>query len=89
MSDQQFPSDPMERIIAQALVAGGFSFVTDLGGKNSTRLDFALPNGVQIEVKRMHSPRIADQMARAPDVIAVQGEGAVRFFASLLIRSAQ
>lgn len=66
----------MEAIIAEALDAAGMAYATGL--------DFRLANGIEIEVKRMHSPRIAEQMSRAENVIAVQGEQAVRFFADLL-----
>lgn len=74
--------DPMEKIIAEALRAGGFQFDTGEGGNNPTGLDFFLPGAdLHIEVKRFHSDRIAEQMSRAANVIALQGEGAVRFFA--------
>ena len=78
-------SDPMEIMIADALNAAGLSFVSDVEG-NPSGLDFRLTNGVEIEVKRFHSPRITEQMARAENVIAVQGAEAVRFFAALLHR---
>jgi hypothetical protein len=35
-------------------------------------------------VKQMHTDRISDQMKRAPNVIAVQGEKSVRFMAAML-----
>ncbi len=60
----------------------GFGYVRE--DENPSHLDFLLDNGIEIEVKRMHSDRIAAQMARAPNVIAAQGEEAVRFLASLL-----
>lgn len=79
--------DPMEAIIAQALTAAGLGYTRDMGGGNPSGLDFKLTgNGVEIEVKRFHTSRIADQMARAENVIAIQGEEAVRFFAALLHR---
>jgi hypothetical protein len=80
-------TDPMERIIEAALIGAGISYVLpgdrrEAGGA----LDFHLPDfDVDIEVKRMHSPRIADQMARRPNVIAAQGETAVKFLASALL----
>lgn len=80
------PSDPMERTIADALDAAGLAYVTDEGGGNPSGLDFRLQNGVEIEVKRFHSPRIAEQMSRAENVIAIQGAEATRFFAALLHR---
>ena len=75
--------DPMEAIVAQALTAAGVSFSRDLGGKNPSGLDFRLSDGVEIEVKRFHTPRIADQMARAENVIAIQGKAAVEHYAAL------
>ena len=81
-------SDPMEEIVRRALVAAGIRFHTDQGGGNPSGLDFVLPDlGIEIEVKRFHSPRIADQMARAENVVAIQGEVAVRWMASLLNRT--
>lgn len=74
-------SDPMERMIRHALLHAEEPFHDD------QRLDFWLPNrGVYIEVKQFHSPRIADQMASQPEVIAVQGRKAVAFMAHLLTR---
>jgi hypothetical protein len=76
----------MEMIIADALDDAGIEYTTDFGGGNPAGLDFYLPRcDVHFEVKRLHSPRIADQMSRADNVIAVQGEAAVRLFA-LFIR---
>lgn len=79
-------SDPMEKLIADALDAVGASYTTDMGGGNPSGLDFRLASGIEIEVKRFHTPRVAEQMARAPNVIVAQGEEAVRFLA-FLIRS--
>ena len=83
------PTDPMELIIAEALMLAGVKFRTD----HPARLDFHIPDaarsgdGVHIEVKRMHSDRIAEQMSRVPNVIAVQGEDAVRWLADLIERA--
>jgi hypothetical protein len=77
-------NDPLEQLIADALEIAEFGFITDEGGGNPSNLDFRLHNGVEIEVKRFHTARIAEQMARAENVIAIQGEAAVRFFADLL-----
>lgn len=82
------PADPMERIIAKALRAGGFLYASGDGGGTASGLDFEVEEGPAIEVKRLHSPRIAEQMSRVEDVIAVQGEGAVLWFAALLERAA-
>jgi hypothetical protein len=82
-------TDPMEALIADALESAGVMFVTDYGGHSPAGLDFFLPEqDVHIEVKRFHSERIAEQMARAPNVIAVQGETAVRWLASIMRRGA-
>lgn len=78
-------TDPMEAIVAKALSAGGYEFTTDKGGGNKTGLDFHLTGpDVHIEVKRFHSDRIAAQLARVDNAIALQGEVAVRFFAGLV-----
>lgn len=80
-------TDHMEMIVEAALIARGVRYVTDVGGKSPANLDFYLPeHDVHIEVKRMHSDRIAEQMSRAPNVIAVQGEGAVRLLAAWIGR---
>ncbi len=77
--------DPMERLVEEALVDAGIRFATDQGGGTETRLDFYLPDhDVYIEVKRFHSTRISEQMARAPNVIVAQGEAAVRFLAGVI-----
>jgi hypothetical protein len=74
--------DPMERVVASALDAAGEPWTHGQNG-----LDFYLSDrDLYIEVKRMHSPRIADQMARAENVIAVQGLAAVTYFSGLLFR---
>jgi hypothetical protein len=78
-------SDPMELLIAEALNHTGASYTTDYGAGNDARLDFYLVDyDVYIEVKRMHSPRIAEQMSRAPNVIVAQGEEAVKLLAYLI-----
>ena len=77
-------NDPMERMIASSLKQAGIAFISEVQDGNPSGLDFRLGNGIEIEVKRFHSPRIADQMSRADNVIAIQGELAVKFFAELL-----
>ena len=76
--------DPLERTIAEALDKAGIEYLTDFGGGNPSGLDFRLDSGIEIEVKRFHSPRIATQMARANNVIAVQGAAAVAFMAECI-----
>lgn len=80
--------DPMEQIIADALDAVGASYTIDFGGGNPSGLDFRLSSGVEIEVKRFHSPRINEQTSRSSNVIVAQGEDAVRFLAFLIRASA-
>lgn len=83
-------TDPLERIVERALQRAKIRYVPDRDGKVPENLDFHLPDlGVFVEVKAMHTPRISDQMARAPNVIALQGEAAVRFFADVVERQAK
>ena len=78
-------SDPMERLVEAALQDAGIAYVTDRGGRNASGLDFRLPDhGVEIEVKRFHTPRSVEQTSRAPNVILLQGETAIRFFCDRL-----
>lgn len=78
-------TDPMEAIVAEALSAGGYEFTTGEGGGNKAGLDFHLTGpDLHIEVKRFHSDRIAAQLGRVENAIALQGEVAVRFFAGLV-----
>lgn len=80
------PMDPMEAIIHDALTEAGIPFVHDTHRGPFPHLDFHLPDAdLYIEVKRMHSDRIAEQMSRAPNVIAVQGKPAVEWLAKLLV----
>ncbi|WBO21994.1 helix-turn-helix domain-containing protein [Sphingomonas abietis] len=78
-------SDPMERLIEQALIDAGIRFTTDQGGETESRLDFHLIDyGIEIEVKRFFTVRTGEQIARAPSVILAQGEVAVRFLAEAI-----
>lgn len=81
-------TDPMENLIEGALKAGGFAYVREgMPGASTHGLDFHLKDlDLYIEVKQFHSPRISDQMSRAPNVIAAQGRPAVEFLAGLLAR---
>lgn len=67
--------DPMEKIIGDA-----FGLKPN---HDHTALDFKLPNGVYIECKQFHSPRIAEQSSRAENIIFVQGIEAAKFMAEL------
>jgi len=81
--------DKFEQMISDALRARGIKFTTDLGGGNPTNLDFNLVDyGVEIEVKQFHTPRIADQMSRAENVICAQGKDAIVFLARCIANGA-
>lgn len=74
----------MERLIAAALSAASQEWV-DERDPAALGLDFYLPDqGVHIEVKRMHSPRISEQMRRSENVIVAQGPLAVALLARLI-----
>lgn len=87
-------SDPMEKQCAEALTLAGQKFIHESQGKAATHeLDFAinrepLPR-VYVEVKKAHSWRIAEQMARVPNVIAIQGDAAMAFFVKLCSATAR
>lgn len=77
--------DPLEDAIEAALKEAGIRYVRDRDGLVPSHLDFYLPDAdVYIEVKRFHSDRIGGQMARAENVIAVQGLRAVQFMTAAL-----
>jgi len=78
-------ADPVESVIATALDARGIAYLTE-SQPGSAGLDFLLTDaGVHIECKRFHSPRICEQMSRAPNVIAIQGMEAAELFAALVM----
>jgi hypothetical protein len=80
--------DPVEEIVADALTAAGVPFVREDDELNTAALDFYLPDdNLFIEVKQFHSPRIAAQMERAANVIAIQGIAAAQWFAVAITRS--
>lgn len=74
------PTDPIERIVAEGLIAAGFEYVSD---DNGSGLDFKVGD-IHIECKAYHTDRIAEQMSRAPNVIAIQGVEAARWFAAAI-----
>lgn len=78
MCDINEINDPVEKVIAQALADAGIKFITP---DSETGLDFRLIDAdILIEVKRFHSNRIAEQMSRAENVIAIQGlKAAIEF----------
>lgn len=78
---------PIEAMVRSALEREGFAFTEDgkSGGDVNQHLDFHLTDyGIHVEVKQFHSDRISEQMARAPNVIAVQGRAAAEFFSAIL-----
>lgn len=75
---------PLETQVAQALDGAGIAYTTPAQRRDPTGLDFRIEGGIEIEVKRMPSPRIAAQMATAENVIALQGPVSVKFFVELL-----
>lgn len=82
-------NDPMEQLIRDALSGAGIRFQTDDGGGNPRNLDFYLPDlDLHIEVKQFHSERVAEQMARAENVIVAQGKDAVIWLARLITATA-
>jgi hypothetical protein len=80
-------TDPVECIIQEALDEAGIVYLTGDGGENPAGLDFYLPAyALHIEVKRLHSDRIAEQMSRVQNVIAVQGIHAAQVLADFIRR---
>ncbi len=79
-------TDPMERLIADALNYAKIKYITDQEAASPAQLDFYLPDfDIHIEVKQMHSDRIGAQMSRADNVIVAQGATAVRWLASVIL----
>jgi transcriptional regulator with XRE-family HTH domain len=77
--------DPIERIVEQALIDAGIRYATDDGGGTESRLDFRLLDyDIELEVKRFYTARSGEQLARAPNVILIQGDRAARFFAAAI-----
>ncbi len=77
-------TDPLEQLVADALTEAGIFFKHESEG-DTKNLDFYLPNhGVYIEVKGGHSDRVAEQMSRDFNVIAVQGVKSVHLLCQFL-----
>lgn len=77
--------DPVEELIRQALTHSNLPHQHGLDVDNGLDFFLPLPTGpVYIECKRFHTARIAEQMSRHTDVIAVQGMAAAGFMASLI-----
>tara|TARA_E500000318_G_scaffold109851_1_gene123819 strand:- start:1359 stop:1601 length:243 start_codon:yes stop_codon:yes gene_type:complete len=78
-------NDPIERIVADGLTSADIEFVVDGEDDRCKGLDFYLPaHDVHIEVKQFHTDRVSEQMARAENVIVIQGKRAAETFAALL-----
>lgn len=81
----QGKGDPMEEMTERWLIANGVRYRRDDQTPEATQLDFYLLDfDVYIEVKRFHTDRIAKQMGRAENVIAVQGMKSLQFLEHLL-----
>lgn len=77
-------TNPLEEKIAAELRRAGIAYGAD-GTSSTKNLDFHITESdVYIEVKAFHSDRIAEQMSRAENVIAIQGTKAVEWFAWVL-----
>jgi hypothetical protein len=86
MSRERVITDPIEKIIADALDEAGIPYICGGDPGNEAGLDFFLPIArIYIECKAYDTPRTAGQMARAQNVIVVQGRGAADLFASMLV----
>lgn len=71
-------NDPVERVVANGLDKSGIRYIHSAP---HPALDFYLPDlNLHIECKRFSTHRIAEQMSRFDQVIAVQGlEAAIQF----------
>lgn len=75
--------DPMEAALERGFEAAGIEYRRADGMTH--RLDFYLPGlDVYVEAKRFHTPRIADQMSRVPDIIVIQGMKAAVIFTQMI-----
>lgn len=76
--------DPMEAATAEVLALAGVRYHRE---HRESGLDFYLPDfDVYIEVKQFHSDRIAAQMSRRRNVIAIQGLGSLDALKKLLLK---
>lgn len=79
--------DPVEAVIEKALADAKIRFERGRGQPVDAGLDFYLPDlGIYIECKQFHTERIAEQMSRAENVIAIQGMKAAIIFGKLINR---
>lgn len=77
---QRIISDPVEWEVAKVLDAAGVDYIHQSEDSEATkRLDFYISAyDVYIECKAFHTDRIGQQMARAKNVITIQGVEAAR-----------
>lgn len=75
-------TDPIERIIADALLGANVPFTSEKSGTH--RLDFGLGDGVFVEVKQFYTARADSALQKNENVILIQGRRAAERFASLL-----
>lgn len=75
-------SDHLEKMLHNALIEAGIEAIHESEG---AILDFYLPeHDTYIEVKQYHSDRIAKQMAKADNILVLQGKTSVELFIKLL-----
>lgn len=75
-------TDPIERIIADALLGANVPFTSEKSGTH--RLDFGLGDGVFVEVKQFYTARADSALQKNENVILIQGRRAAERFASFL-----
>lgn len=77
-------NDPIERIVADGLGRAKIRYIHE-SHHGGPPLDFYLPDyDIYLEVKQLHSDRIAKQMAQVPNIIAIQGRAAAVAFCAML-----
>ena len=77
-------TDPVEKVVAQALDSHSVEYTTEQHPDN-LGLDFYLPDSrVHIEVKQFHTPRSQKQIERSDNVILIVGMGAAKQFARMI-----
>ncbi len=75
--------DPVEIVLERGFEKAGIEYRRADDGQR--HLDFYLPGlNIYVEVKQFHTPRVADQMARVPDIIVIQGMKAVVTFVKMI-----
>lgn len=85
MNGDRVITDPIEKIVADALDRAGIQYACGGDEPNCNGLDFYLKGrDTFIECKAYHTPRITEQMSRASNVIAIQGRKAAEVFAEIL-----